>query len=662
MRCVNMSAAGNASLPPSVNFTNRFAQPPWRVALWSLAYSCVLVVAVFGNLVVIWIIVAHKRMRTVTNYFLLNLAVSDASMAALNTPVNFIYAAHGDWYFGDAYCKFHNFFPVAAVFASIYSMTAIAVDRYMAIIHPLKPRFSATLTRVVIVCVWGAAVALAFPLCFYSKTTPIPKRTLCYVAWPHRRSDAFMYHIIIAVLVYLLPLVVMAITYSMVGVTLWGGGMPGNSSDNYLEQLHAKRKVVKMMIVVVVTFALCWLPYHIYFIVTGLYSNISKWKSIQQVYLAVLWLAMSSTVQPHHLLLPEQQQSQTSSAHQSLIAESNQVTEQMRRGVSGALGHHPWRVALWSLAYSCVLVVVAVFGNLVVIWIIVAHKRMRTVTNYFLLNLAVSDASMAALNTPVNFIYAAHGDWYFGDAYCKFHNFFPVAAVFASIYSMTAIAVDIVLWLMMSARCFPFILMALNGNVLSDVTSCLFRYHIIIAVLVYLLPLVVMAITYSMVVKMMIVVVVTFALCWLPYHIYFIVTGLYSNISKWKSIQQVYLAVLWLAMSSTVYNPIIYCCLNSRFRAGFKRAFRWCPFITVSHLDELELKSARFQRNRQSSLFAVTRLESSIDAHSSHTSHSSRRKSSAASRHSSLSSQSRLTTRLSLNGCQHTPAINTTPT
>lgn len=114
----------------TMNYTNQYVQPPWRVALWSVAYSSVLAVAVFGNLIVIWIILAHKRMRTVTNYFLLNLAFSDASMAAFNTLINFIYAAHGEWYFGEAYCKFHNFFPVTSVFASIYSMTAIAVDRW----------------------------------------------------------------------------------------------------------------------------------------------------------------------------------------------------------------------------------------------------------------------------------------------------------------------------------------------------------------------------------------------------------------------------------------------------------------------------------------------------------------------------------------------------
>lgn len=121
--------ASPASSQPRANLTNQFVQPSWRIALWSLAYGVVVAVAVFGNLIVIWIILAHKRMRTVTNYFLVNLAFSDASMAAFNALVNFIYALHSEWYFGANYCRFQNFFPITAVFASIYSMTAIAVDR-----------------------------------------------------------------------------------------------------------------------------------------------------------------------------------------------------------------------------------------------------------------------------------------------------------------------------------------------------------------------------------------------------------------------------------------------------------------------------------------------------------------------------------------------------
>ncbi|KAG7274503.1 hypothetical protein CRUP_025696 [Coryphaenoides rupestris] len=84
------------------------------------------------------------------------------------------------------------------------------------------------------------------------------------------------------------------------------------------------------------------------------------------------------------------------------------------------------------------------------------------------------------------------------------------------------------------------------------------------------------------VVKMMIVVVVTFALCWLPYHLYFIVTGLSNWLTRW------------------------------RFRAGFKRAFRWCPFVQVSSYDELELRTTRLHPARQSSMYTLSRVDTSV--------------------------------------------------
>ncbi|KAM6235185.1 substance-P receptor [Porphyrio hochstetteri] len=286
----------NASLNES--FPNQFVQPPWQVALWAVAYALIVVVSVVGNVVVMWIILAHKRMRTVTNYFLVNLAFAEASMSAFNTVVNFTYAIHNEWYYGLLYCKFHNFFPIAAVFASIYSMTAIALDRYMAIIHPLQPRLSATATKVVIGVIWLLAFLLAFPQGYYSVMEELPGRLVCLVEWPEHSTNTYgkTYHFCMTILIYFLPLLVIGCAYTVVGITLWASEIPGDNSDRYHEQVSAKRKIVKMMIIVVCTFALCWLPYHIYF--TLQYFN-PEWyfqKFIQQVYLAVMWLAMSSTM------------------------------------------------------------------------------------------------------------------------------------------------------------------------------------------------------------------------------------------------------------------------------------------------------------------------------------------------------------------------------
>ncbi|ELK38404.1 Substance-P receptor [Myotis davidii] len=315
---------------------NQFVQPTWQIVLWAAAYTAIVVTSVVGNVVVMWIILAHKRMRTVTNYFLVNLAFAEASMAAFNTVVNFTYAVHNEWYYGLFYCKFHNFFPIASVFASIYSMTAVALDRkgeqegmssnddqgrpqkmaielgleddkifrenskerYMAIIHPLKPRLTGTATKVVIFVIWVLALLLAFPQGYFATTMTMPNRVVCMIQWPEYANKIYekVYHICVPVLIYFLPLLVIGYAYTIVGITLWASEIPRDSSDRYHEQVSAKRKVVKMMIVVVCTFAVCWLPFHIFFLLPYINPDIYLEKFIQQFYLAIMWLAMSSTM------------------------------------------------------------------------------------------------------------------------------------------------------------------------------------------------------------------------------------------------------------------------------------------------------------------------------------------------------------------------------
>ncbi|KAH0560407.1 Tachykinin-like peptides receptor 99D [Cotesia glomerata] len=80
---------------------------------------------------------------------------------------------------------------------------------------------------------------------------------------------------------------------------------------------------------------------------------------------------------------------------------------------------------------------------------------------------------------------------------------------------------------------------------------------------------------------MMIVIVSIFAVCWLPFHVYFIVVSSVPEVTNEPYIQEVYLAIYWLAMSNSMYNPMIYCWMNSKFRRGFSVVFRWCPGVHV---------------------------------------------------------------------------------
>lgn len=111
---------------------NQFILPLWKQLLWTFLYAGMVVVATGGNLIVIWIVLAHKRMRTVTNYFLVNLSVADAMVSTLNVTFNFVYMLNSDWPFGTLYCKISQFVAVLSICASVFTLMAISIDRLVA--------------------------------------------------------------------------------------------------------------------------------------------------------------------------------------------------------------------------------------------------------------------------------------------------------------------------------------------------------------------------------------------------------------------------------------------------------------------------------------------------------------------------------------------------
>ena len=64
---------------------------------------------------------------------------------------------------------------------------------------------------------------------------------------------------------------------------------------------------------------------------------------------------------------------------------------------------------------------------------------------------------------------------------------------------------------------------------------------------------------------MFIVIVVLFAICWLPYHTYFVYSYIDGKLVTYKYVQHLYLAFYWLAMSNAMINPLVYYWMNARY-------------------------------------------------------------------------------------------------
>lgn len=146
-------------------------------------YCAVFVVSLIGNGLVCFVVHKTPRMKTVTNYFIVNLAVGDILMTLFCVPFSFVsMLVLRHWPFGGMMCKVVNYAQAVSVMVSAFTMFAISIDRYMAIMRPLKPRLSRTAAKLVVSVVWTCALATAAPIAIVSETQkPSEWHTLCEV-------------------------------------------------------------------------------------------------------------------------------------------------------------------------------------------------------------------------------------------------------------------------------------------------------------------------------------------------------------------------------------------------------------------------------------------------------------------------------------------------
>ncbi|XP_066263537.1 neuropeptide FF receptor 1-like [Branchiostoma lanceolatum] len=142
---------------------DKYKQSTAAIVLFVLAYLSIFLLCVVGNVLVIVVVVLNRNMRTVTNFFITNLAVADLLVGVFCLPFNLVDSMMTSWPFGDTMCKVFLAVQVLSQSASVFTLVAIAVDRYYAVVHPTRPRFTKTAMMYILATVWIVAAATSAP-------------------------------------------------------------------------------------------------------------------------------------------------------------------------------------------------------------------------------------------------------------------------------------------------------------------------------------------------------------------------------------------------------------------------------------------------------------------------------------------------------------------
>ncbi|KAL3122862.1 hypothetical protein niasHT_008774 [Heterodera trifolii] len=199
-------------------------RPTFDNYLMIFAFCVIFCLSVVGNSIVVVVILQQRSMRSVTNLYLLNLALSDLLLSVVCMPPTLVSSLVYCWVFGDLLCKLLAYLQPVVVTASAYTLAAIALERYYAICKPLHSRVWHTRTHAmfVISLVWLVSViANVFMLFMYEERTYNRNGLNC--APKFEPIVHFGYQIYMTFVLLVIPLVTMTVLYANVIGTLKGG-------------------------------------------------------------------------------------------------------------------------------------------------------------------------------------------------------------------------------------------------------------------------------------------------------------------------------------------------------------------------------------------------------------------------------------------------------
>ena len=240
-----------------------------------VVFAVIFVVGVAGNGTLIYTVFSNRSMRNTPNIFLVSLAAGDLLLILVSVPfTSTIYSFH-QWPYGLAMCKLNEFLQALSLGVSVFTLTALGAERYVAIAYPMSSHNSPSMVHSLLAvgAIWCISAMLASLEAVAARIQHhdygVTVLEICDIH-PPEWGDAYQkFHAMFRFVVYFaLPIAVITTFYLLMAriLLLSSSHLPteGRTQGQANRQMETRKKVAKVVLSFVAIFVACWLPRHVY--------------------------------------------------------------------------------------------------------------------------------------------------------------------------------------------------------------------------------------------------------------------------------------------------------------------------------------------------------------------------------------------------------------
>uniref|UniRef100_A0A8C1RER0 Cysteinyl leukotriene receptor 3 n=1 Tax=Cyprinus carpio TaxID=7962 RepID=A0A8C1RER0_CYPCA len=248
----------NITQEPDMNQTCEESED-FKYLAYKVTYCVVFPIGFISNSVALFVFLRLTPKKTANTVFMTNLAISDVGFS-LTLPFRLVYFFRGgQWDFPDWFCRWCVFSFYVNLYTSVLFLTGLSILRYIAVVHPIRNQSLVTMRRASLSCfaIWIFVACLSTPF-LMSGTSMRDEKTRCFEpqnikSW----KRIFILNYVGVLFGFVIPFIIILICYGCIIYKLIKGGTIGNRKRN------TRRRTVYLIAVVLSTFLLCFLPYHV---------------------------------------------------------------------------------------------------------------------------------------------------------------------------------------------------------------------------------------------------------------------------------------------------------------------------------------------------------------------------------------------------------------